>query len=96
MKWHDWYKWYLLGPRWAQIRQRVMNRDEGYCVLCDSAADCVHHRSYGILVLEGYDDDELFSLCNECHDAIHINNTGGKRTSAQARSVLDEALKSRA
>lgn len=67
-----WYSSYLLSPKWKQLRQRVLQRDNHLCQGCRrAAATQVHHLTY---VRVG--DELLFdlvSVCDGCHDRAHAD-----------------------
>lgn len=80
LKWHNFetYQDYLNSPMWAEIRERVWNRDNGTCVACDAPGHCVHHRSYKDRVLRGEWDSDLITLCDACHKYIEFESDGRK------------------
>jgi len=62
---------------WLKKRADVLDRDNNECQICKSnglynQADCVHHikhlKDNPELAL---DEDNLLSLCNECHNEEH-------------------------
>ena len=64
----------LKDPRWQKKRLNVFNRDKFTCQICGDSKNTlnVHHLSYS----KGkepwnYDDINLITLCNECHDREH-------------------------
>jgi 5-methylcytosine-specific restriction endonuclease McrA len=70
------YSTYLQSPHWQALRDQVLERDKHRCTKC-SAADKlqVHHLSYKRL---GYEElDDLKTLCQSCHQAIHGRGEGG-------------------
>jgi hypothetical protein len=64
------YDTYLRGYLWAEIRQRILRRYDGFCVRCDSRATEVHHIAYTESVLLGQDDTKLRPMCRGCHDVV--------------------------
>lgn len=61
-------------PRWQKKRLKIMERDEFACVSCNTKEDTlnVHHRvpyKKDAKPWE-YEDDELITLCEECHKEI--------------------------
>jgi|SRR5690625_1940848 len=68
--------------RWRKKREVILRRDEYRCRECrrygkTTEATTVHH----IYPLEDYPqykltDDNLISLCNKCHEAMHDRYTG--------------------
>ena len=57
------------SPHWRTLRQRVFERDDYRCVLCDGAEalEC-HHRTY---VRKGKEElRDCYTLCKTCHDVV--------------------------
>ena len=68
-----------MAPGWAKLRQKVLQRDHGACVLCGRPATDVDHikpRSEG-------GRDEVANLRSLCHDC-HATRTGGHAGQASA------------
>jgi len=66
------YPSYLASALWKEIRARILLRAHGKCERCNAeAAVAVHHRSYRITVLRGFDDEQLVAICNDCHEREH-------------------------
>src|SRR6202035_4798824 len=85
----DYRQEYLFSPLWKKIRGRVLyRRDKKICFYCGGVAVLVHHRSYTRKVLEGRADHMLISLCEGCHELIHIRNGGISRSLVAANRVL--------
>lgn len=68
------YREQLLHPNWQRKRLEILARDDFACKLCcdkDSTLH-VHHKQYakGRMAWE-YPNDELVTLCEECHDTMH-------------------------
>lgn len=61
---------YLLTDRWDSLRSQRLEMDGHRCRLCNSPAECVHHRSYPKILGEETVDD-LTSLCERCHRKFH-------------------------
>ena len=61
----------LKDPRWQKKRLKILERDDWRCQMCydNEKMLSVHHRLYrkGIDPWE-YKDDELVTLCPECHE----------------------------
>lgn len=65
------------NPDWRIKREKIKHTDNGYCLLClnnneRKAMDTVHH----IVELKEdwdkrFDDDNLISLCESCHQVVH-------------------------
>lgn len=68
------YREQLLHPRWQRKRLGVLERDGWMCMRCcaDDKTLQVHHKRYvkGRMAWE-YPDDELISLCSDCHHQTH-------------------------
>lgn len=68
------YREQLLHPNWQRKRLEIMQRDEFRCQLCydDQRTLHVHHKQYakGRMAWE-YPNDELVTLCEQCHDTMH-------------------------
>ena len=72
------YKEQYLNPKWQKRRLEILQRDEFKCHMCGSDEKTlhVHHIRYenGRKVWE-YDDLELITLCDPCHDLEHWRDT---------------------
>lgn len=66
------YDDYLKSPLWADIRERVLLRDNRACVVCKRDATHVHHRRYDIATMTGKNINMLVSICAGCHQDIHF------------------------
>jgi hypothetical protein len=61
------YQEYFATNEWEELKKLIIERDEK-CVLCNSDADQVHHRSYkrgGKELLR-----DLTLLCKTCHEVV--------------------------
>lgn len=71
------YKEQLLHPNWQRKRLEILSRDEFACKLCYDTESTlhVHHKQYakGRMAWE-YPDDELVTLCEDCHETMHEQN----------------------
>ncbi len=68
----SYYAEYLESDLWCVvIRPRVLDRDGYQCWRCTHRGDDVHHASYHPLVMAGFADEWLFTVCRRCHDIIH-------------------------
>lgn len=72
----EWAKKFYKSLAWANCRDVVLHRDNFICQICGQGAEVVHHIKY--LTPENINDpsislnpNNLLSLCNECHAAIH-------------------------
>lgn len=64
------YRQYLHSPTWAELRNRVLERDKHLCQGClRNRATQVHHRTYQNLFQEFA--FELEAVCDDCHIRIH-------------------------
>jgi len=68
------------GKKWSQQRQRCLEWDKYLCVVCGKEASKVHH-IIPYLKSHSHKLDNLVTLCNSHHDAIHCNlNVSEERT----------------
>lgn len=81
----------LKDPRWQRKRLEILNRDEFACRDCGNKRDTlhVHHCSYA----HGrepwdYDDSNLRTLCETCHESRH----GCERTAKDNFSFIMSSL----
>jgi hypothetical protein len=68
------YKEKLKDPRWQKKRLQIFERDEWACKMCCSTTKTlqVHHvRYYKNCDPWDYDDADLVTLCESCHEAEH-------------------------
>lgn len=67
----------LRHPNWQRKRLEILQRDEFTCQACHDSESTlhVHHRRYikGNKVWE-YDDNDLVTLCEECHEDAHAKD----------------------
>ncbi len=67
--WINYYE-YIKSPEWYQRTEKIRLRNKGRCEVCNMRrSSCVHHRTYAHLGNER--DDELLSVCSDCHSMIH-------------------------
>jgi hypothetical protein len=90
------YPEYLESAHWAFTRKKILERDTYKCVVCSKPAEQVHHINYRDWV--DVIDDDLMSVCEECHCKIHIAIDRGyipTKNKSSKRKTLDglEALK---
>jgi len=65
---------YLNSTLWRRIRNRVFKRDSHSCRKCGIAkADSVHHTDYSLSTLRGESIDELYSVCEPCHEELEFD-----------------------
>lgn len=76
----------LKDPRWQKKRLEIFNRDAFKCVWCGNTEKTlhVHHFCYekGKEPWEAF-DDELATLCEDCHMLKHI------KLSAELQEIFD-------
>ena len=69
------------SKRWKLKRECILKRDRYLCQECKRYgkrvdADTVHHiQPYEAYPEYAYKDSNLISLCNKCHNAMHIRDT---------------------
>jgi hypothetical protein len=78
---------YLPSKLWKSIKRRVLKRDGKVCQLCTGTGSIVHHRSYDVEVLEGNADYLLVTLCEGCHELVHFDDSGRKRSTADTHGI---------
>jgi hypothetical protein len=81
------YPEYLASEQWQAIRANRL-RKHPRCLLCEKAAEQVHHMSYAPRVLLGLEKRPLISLCRGCHGLIEFDAAGGKLSLADANRKL--------
>jgi len=68
------YKEQYLHPLWQKKRLEILERDNWFCQACfdDEETLHVHHTKYikGRKVWD-YDNDDLITYCNTCHQTVH-------------------------
>ena len=67
------YSELLKNPRWQRKRLAIFERDNWACQLCKSTTKtlAVHHTKYdGYKEPWDYEDAELMTVCEECHESI--------------------------
>jgi hypothetical protein len=68
------YQTLLQDPRWKARSKEIMQKDRFRCVSCSESKNLnVHHISYKkeFTFPWDYDDNELMTLCESCHKALH-------------------------
>jgi len=76
----DYYQQYLKSARWRKIKRRILDRDKNICQCCGGHGTYVHHRNYSRETLMGEDDAKLATVCGGCHNLIHFDDNGVKRS----------------
>ncbi len=81
------YPEYLRSNHWKFTRSKILERDKYLCVVCSEKAEEVHHINYKnwLDVL----DEDLISVCEECHCKIHLAIDGGYIPSNNKSSMLE-------
>ena len=74
------YADYLSSALWAEIRDAILDRDNGRCRVCKEKAQAVHHLDYSELTLRGETLDQLIAICYNCHNKVEFKDNGEKRT----------------
>ena len=73
---------YLKSLAWKRKRAEIINRDEGKCVRCPKEGRHVHHETYDNIGRE--DPSDLILLCDECHNAVHQQQSETSRDCREA------------
>ena len=84
------YVRYLKSPGWQKIRSRIIKRDKGLCLICETTATHVHHHDYDDATMQGKNDDSLVSLCETCHLAIEFNGDVQRYDLIEKRKIFDQ------
>ena len=79
---------YYESPLWKRIRLRVLKRDNRICKRCGGEATLVHHRNYDQETLQGRADENLVSLCEGCHNFIHLDDQDHARSWPEVERLL--------
>lgn len=88
------YYEYLQSHIWANIRSRVLDRDDHKCLVCTARAFQVHHRTYNMKTLAGSSLKGLVSLCRKCHEHIEFTD-GVKNDISEANRKLKQLISQR-
>jgi hypothetical protein len=78
------YQAYLRSSLWAEIRARVLERDERTCRFCKRPASQVHHGNYFYLTMSGENINYLFATCGPCHFRGSFSNKKGVLLSSRS------------
>jgi 5-methylcytosine-specific restriction endonuclease McrA len=77
------YRKYIKSKEFKEIKGIVEERDGGKCCACNSTRDertlTCHHKTYEHLYNEREHLEDLITLCNVCHRAIHNAVSNYKR-----------------
>lgn len=66
------YREYLQSPEWNRLRKSTLKRDGYRCTHCGYIGPLqVHHTIYTGIFEMSFTEDQLISLCNDCHAAEH-------------------------
>lgn len=80
------YSELLKDPRWQRKRLEILQRSDFSCETCSETERTlhVHHKTYrtGAMPWE-YDDSELESICERCHQRTHDLRNSLKRSIAR-------------
>ena len=69
------YSELLKHPKWQKKRLKIMERDKFQCRSCEDDSNTLHvHHLYYDYKLKPweYEDDDLITLCEYCHNIIHL------------------------
>ena len=69
------YSELLKDPRWQKKRLKILERDDFTCRSCVNANNTLHvHHLYYDYKLKPweYEDDDLVTLCEDCHEIMHV------------------------
>ena len=86
----------LKDPRWQKKRLEILQRDDFRCQSCDDNTSTlhVHHLKYdNDLKPWEYENDDLITLCETCHEAYHYlscNKTIGFETFILVIRLIDK------
>lgn len=72
----------LKNPKWQKKRLEILNRDEFTCRHCGDKETTlhVHHLRYKKKSDPwDYENEELITICEECHEIEHLNLTSLER-----------------
>ena len=71
---YDTYREYLVSPEWRALRKLALKRDSYRCQHCGYIGDRlqVHHLSYDGIYTMNFHVDQLQTLCDRCHDMVHL------------------------
>lgn len=57
----------------TELASKVWKTFLGRCVMCWRPADCIHEIVPRSKIIDWDTEDNEVTLCNSCHDIIHIN-----------------------
>jgi hypothetical protein len=69
------YKEQIKHPKWQKKRLEILERDDFTCQCCldTEYTLCVHHKRYiKNRMIWQYDNYDLITLCEDCHQSIHL------------------------
>lgn len=87
------YSHYLNSEMWATIRNLILRRDGGKCVVCKAPAVNVHHNSYEMDVLIGKETKQLVSLCRKHHEEAEFDETTKRELPDVRLALASKGLK---
>lgn len=86
---HDEYLAYLESEEWAELREKILERDNYVCQGClEEEATQVHHKTYAHVFEEFA--FELISLCERCHARYHGRDKERLSPIARRAAEIDE------
>ena len=75
-------------PRWAEVSQRVKERD-GCCQMCKSTKNLrAHHVTY----VDFYNPAYLITLCDKCHEQVHAITKEFKKNREKIIGAVEEEI----
>lgn len=80
--------------RWRNKKNKIKFIDGGYCLLCKEPMDLVHHIEE---LKEAYekrlDENNLISLCESCHQKVHIQYRKSKKSKKNMQNKLKNLMR---
>ena len=80
----------LKHPKWQKKRLKILERDEFKCRLCQDKETTlhVHHLKYNKGEPWEGEDENLLTLCEQCHDAIHFSGVNSEEITMIMKSGI--------
>jgi hypothetical protein len=68
------YQFFLNSNYWKTIREKIIQRDGGRCIICKCEKELqVHHDTYKNHFNEHNHLEDLMTLCKRCHQQHHYS-----------------------
>lgn len=86
---------YLESAHWKSLRQQAWKRDDYKCTCCGSPNNLQGHHVKYRNPLERCTVDDIQTLCQKCHDALHrakAKERKDNRKERRKRSMIDVIL----